>query len=168
MIIKTSFFRKIILPAFLAILLFVVFVFAFIIPEFERSVFAQKKNMLHELTNTAWSILQKNSTDQEQGLVSKEEAMSKAIAEIEALRYGYDKKDYFWITDLTPTMIMHPYVHELTGKSLQDFADPDGKKIFIEALHIAQSTRRRFYQLHNGSIKDDSAHIVPKLSFVKI
>ncbi|PKP49748.1 MAG: hypothetical protein CVT92_14955 [Bacteroidetes bacterium HGW-Bacteroidetes-1] len=34
-------------------------------------------------------------------------------------------------------MVMHPYVHELTGRSLQEFTDPDGKKLFMEAVRIA-------------------------------
>ncbi len=163
---RAGFFRRIVVPAFLAILLFVVSVFLFIIPTFENNAIEQKKTMLHELTNTAWSILQKYHHDELTGVLTSLQAKEKAVAEIEALRYGSDKKDYFWITDLEPVMIMHPYVHELTGKGLQHYADPDGKKIFIEAAAIARTDGEGFIR-YKWQLKDDSARIVPKLSFVK-
>ncbi len=164
--IRASFFQKIVLPAMLAILLFVISVFAFIIPAFERNAVMQKRNMLNELTSTAWSILYKYHSDASKGLISLREAQEQAISEVEALRYGTEKKDYFWITDLTPVMIMHPYVHELTGQSLQDYADPDGKRLFIEALKIAEESGEGFIN-YKWQFMDDSTRIVPKLSFVK-
>jgi len=160
------FFQKIILPALLAILLFILSVFFIIIPAFERNALEQKRLMLHELTNTAWSILLKYHNDEASGLLTADIARQKAIEEIEVLRYGPEKKDYFWITDLTPKMVMHPYVHELTGKSLHDYADPDGKKIFIIAAEIAQKSNEGFI-VYKWQFMDDSTHIVPKLSFVK-
>ncbi len=165
-IIQASFFQKIVLPSVLAILLFVVSVFAFVIPAFENNAIRQKKMMLHELTNTVWSVLDKYNHDATSGLLTLDEAKEKARNEIEVLRYGTDKKDYFWITDMTPSMVMHPYVHELTGKSLQEFADPDGKKLFMEAVRIAEESGEGFIS-YKWQLKDDAAHIVPKLSFVK-
>lgn len=165
-LIKARFFQRIVLPAMLAIFMFVISVFAFVIPAFERNAISQKKNMLLELTNTVWSILNKYHTDEAKKLLTLEEAQKKAVSEIEALRYGPDKKDYFWITDLEPVMIMHPYVHELTGKSLQDFTDPDGVKIFMEALEIAENQGEGFMR-YKWQFKDDPEHIDPKLSFVK-
>ncbi|MBN2613128.1 MAG: cache domain-containing protein [Bacteroidales bacterium] len=165
-LIKTRFFQRIVLPAMLAILMFVISVFAFIIPAFERNAVSQKKNMLLELTNTGWSILDKYHHDEKSGLLTLEEAQKKAIVEIEALRYGPDKKDYFWITDLTPVMIMHPYVQDLTGKNLKNFTDPDGTRIFMEALDIVEKQGEGFMR-YKWQFKDDPEHIDPKLSFVK-
>ena len=164
---RAGFFRRIVVPALLAIIMFVVTVFAFVIPAFKKSAMQQKQSMLLELTNTAWSILQKYHKDQSAGLLPIEEARQKAIAEIEALRYGGDKKDYFWITDMEPAMIMHPYVHDLTGQSLSEFADPDGKKLFIEARELAKTKGEGFIS-YKWQFKDDSTNIVPKLSFVKL
>ncbi|MBK6345785.1 MAG: cache domain-containing protein [Bacteroidales bacterium] len=140
--------------------------FFIIIPAFERNALEQKRLMLHELTNTAWSILEKHHNDESKGLVSAEAARQNAMEEIKVLRYGSGKKDYFWITDLTPRMVMHPYVHELTGKSLHDYADPDGKKIFILAAEIARKSGEG-YIIYKWQFMDDSTRIVPKLSFIK-
>nr|HPR33588.1 cache domain-containing protein [Prolixibacteraceae bacterium] len=165
-LLKAGFFQKIFLPAMLAILLFVISSFVFIIPAFEKNAITQKKNMLLELTNTAWSILQKYQTVEASGLLTRQEAQEKAIDEIKSLRYGPDQKDYFWITDLTPIMVMHPYVQELNGKSLRNFSDPDGIKVFMEALNIVENNGEGFMQ-YKWQFKDDPEHIDPKLSFVK-
>lgn len=165
-IIRAGFVRRIVLPAMLAIVLFLISVFVFVIPAFENSAVEQKKKMLHELTNTAWSILDKYSSDASAGILALADAQVQAVAEIEALRYGAEDKDYFWITDLTPVMIMHPYVQELTGQSLQDFEDPDGKKLFIEAADIARTAGEGFIS-YKWQLRDDTTRIVPKLSFVK-
>lgn len=163
---SSGFFRKIVMPAVLALTLFVLSMFLFILPAFESNAIEQKKTMLHELTNTAWSILYKYNNDYLKGILSAEDARQFAIEEVRALRYGLDKKDYFWITDLEPTMIMHPYVDELTGKKLDDYVDPDGKQLFIEAARIARTEGEGFIR-YKWQFKDDSAHIMPKLSFVK-
>lgn len=165
-LIKASFFRRIVAPAMLAILLFLATVFAFVIPAFERNAIDQKKRMLLELTNTAWSILNNYQNEVEAGLLDSAMARTKAIAEVEALRYGPDKKDYFWIIDQQPVMVMHPYVHELMGKSLHDYSDPDGAKPFIEATRIASETGEGFIR-YKWQFMDDSTRIVPKISYVK-
>lgn len=166
-IIRAGFFRKILLPAMLAIFLFVISLFAYVVPTFERNAMEQKKKMLRELTSIAWSILDKYNRDFEKGHLEIDEAQAAAIEEIEALRYGTEEKDYFWITDLAPKMIMHPYVHELMGQSLSNFTDPDGVKLFSEAVNIAKREGEGFIN-YKWQLRDDTAQIAPKLSFVKL
>ena len=54
------------------------------------------------------------------------EAQTEAAAVIEQLRWGDENLDYFWITDMHPTMIMHPYLPELNGQDLTTFEDQAG------------------------------------------
>ncbi len=58
--------------------------------------------------------------------------MNQASNVVRELRYGDEGKDYFWITDRRPVMIMHPYRPDLDGKDLSNFEDPHGKKLFVE------------------------------------
>jgi cation transport regulator ChaB len=58
-----------------------------------------KREMIKELTNSAWSILSKYESDERNGLITREEAQKIAASRIEFLRYGEESKDYFWITD---------------------------------------------------------------------
>ena len=95
------------------------------------------------------------------------DAQQKAIAEIKQIRYGEEMKDYFWITDMQPNMIMHPYRSDLDGKSLNDFKDPHGKRLFVEFVNVVKKDEQGYVD-YMWQWKDDSLRIVPKLSYVKL
>ena len=125
-----------------------------------------KREMIKELTNSAWSNLSKYENDERAGLLTREEAQNTAIARIQYLRYGEEYKDYFWITDMAPKMIMHPYRTDLNGKDLSDFTDPLGKKLFVEFVETVKRSEQGYVD-YMWQWKDDSSLIVPKLSYVK-
>jgi len=161
-----SFFFRIILPTLLTIILFISTISLIIIPRFEESIMNGKRDMIAELTNSAYSILVNFETQVEDSLLSKEEAQYKAIEVIKKLRYGHENKDYFWITDEYPNMVMHPYRSDLNGKDLSDYQDQSGKKPFVEFVKIAKEQKEGYFE-YLWQWKDDSLHVVPKLSFVK-
>lgn len=161
------FYIKIILPSIISILLFILTIFLIIIPQYQQSIMNGKREMIKELTNSAWSILSKYESDEKNGLITREEAQIIAASRIEFLRYGEESKDYFWITDLRPYMIMHPYRTDLNGKDLSDFSDPHGKKLFMECVETVKESEHGYVD-YMWQWKDDSLHIVPKLSYVKI
>jgi len=126
-----------------------------------------KREMIKELTNSAWSILAEYEADEKEGILSRKEAQMTAMSKIQHLRYGEENKDYFWITDMTPTMIMHPYRRDLDGKDLSNFTDPHGKRLFVEFVETVKRSEQGYVD-YMWQWKDDSLHIVPKLSYVKI
>ncbi|MCI0472484.1 MAG: DUF294 nucleotidyltransferase-like domain-containing protein [Ignavibacteria bacterium] len=126
-----------------------------------------KREMIKELTNSAWSILSEYESEHRNGLLTLEEAQKNAVARIQYLRYGEEDKDYFWITDMKPSMIMHPYRTDLNGKDLTDFSDPHGKKMFVEFVNTVKASEQGYVD-YMWQWKDDSLHIVPKLSYVKV
>ncbi len=158
---------KIILPTIFTILLFILTIFLIIIPRFKENIMSGKREMIKELTNSAWSILAKYENDERKGLLGREEAQQTAIARIQYLRYGEESKDYFWITDMTPKMIMHPYRLDLNGQDLGNFTDPHGKKLFVEFVETVKISGSGYVD-YMWQWKDDSLHIVPKLSYVKL
>ncbi len=64
------------------------------------------------------------------------------------------------------TMIMHPYVPELNGTDLTDYEDSHSKKMFVEFVREVEDDGHGFVE-YMWQWKDDSAHVVPKLSYVK-
>ncbi len=126
----------------------------------------QKKQMIKELTQSAWSILESFEERVTSGYLNKEEAQKEAIELIKMLRYGEESKDYFWVTDLTPRMIAHPYRPDLNGSELNDYTDPNGKKLFVESAALVKSEGEGFVDYY-WQWKDDASRIVPKVSFVK-
>ena len=161
------FYLKILLPSILSILLFILAIFLIIIPHFQQNIMDGKREMIKELTNSAWSILSKYENDERNGLLTRQEAQKTAVSRIQYLRYGAENKDYFWITDMHPKMIIHPYRLDLNGKDLTNFKDPLGKRLFVELVTTVQKSEHGYVD-YMWQWKDDSLHIVPKLSYVRI
>ena len=90
-----KFFISIILPSILAIVLFIVSIFLIIIPVFENALMDKKKEMISELTNTAWSLIEEYQQEYEDSIYTLSEAKEQAASKVELMRYGDDAKDYF-------------------------------------------------------------------------
>ncbi|MBX3009595.1 MAG: cache domain-containing protein [Melioribacteraceae bacterium] len=160
-------YTKILLPTFLTIALFITAIFFVIIPQFENIVIDRKREMIRELTNSAHSMISKWHKLQSEGKISEQEAKSSAINIIRSLRYGSEQKDYFWVTDLLPKMVVHPYRPELDGTNLNNFEDSHGKKLFVEMVEVVKKSSEGYVD-YTWQWKDDSLKIVPKLSYVKL
>jgi len=63
------------------------------------------------------------------GEMKHEQAQSYAKQAIAAMRY--DKDEYFWINDMTPTVVMHPIKPELNGQDVSALKDANGYPLFI-------------------------------------
>lgn len=159
------FFISIVLPSILAIALYVVSIFAVILPSFESNIMDMKKEMLSELTSTVRSLLDEYEQEVQGNHLPEDSARNLAAGRIEKIRYGDEYKDYFWIIDETPVMIMHPYRPDLIGLPLHDYQDPTGKRLFVEAVRQVNKEGSGFID-YMWQWKDDSARIVPKLSYV--
>jgi methyl-accepting chemotaxis protein len=90
------------------------------------------------------------------------EAQERAIAAIKSLRY--EDKEYFWINDMHPTMIMHPTKPELDGQDLTDNKDPDGKRLFVEFANVVKRDGAGYVSYMWP--KPGSDQPVPKISYV--
>ena len=166
---RWRFLIRIIFPVVLVILMFIVAFYAIIIPGYEKSIMERKAEMIRELTNSAFSVLTRYHQEEMTGQTTETEARMNAIAGIEQLRYGPEAKDYFWITDLYPYMVMHPYRPELNGQDLTGFRDPNGKKMFVEfSRAVQQSPAGDGFVEYMWQWKDDTTRIVPKLSYVRL
>lgn len=161
-----KFFLSIVFPSILAIILFVLSIFVVILPSFERSIMEKKKEGISELTNIVTSLIEEYNQEYISNKISKAEAQRIALSKIEQIRYGGENKDYFWIIDEYPVMIMHPYRHELINTDLTDYTDANGKKLFVEATKMVKKNGHGFVD-YMWQWKDDSTLIVPKLSYVK-
>jgi PAS domain S-box-containing protein len=163
---KRAYVLRIFLPTLFAMALFLSAFWGFILPSFEQTLLDRKREMIRELTNSAWSILASYNRDAEAGLITKEQAQRQAIERIEALRYGDEGLDYFWIQDMEPRMIMHPYRVDLNGQPLNNFTDPRGVKIFVEFASLVQRDGEGYID-YVWQWKDDPERLEPKESYVK-
>lgn len=156
----------IILPAVLALATLIGSTYLFIIPIFKETFLDNKREMIQELVNVSWSIIVLYEKEEQTGRLSREEAQRRAIDEIEHLRYGSEFRDYFWISDMQPQLVVHPYSKDLIGGDLSNYEDAGGKKIFMEFIEAVSETDSGYveYIWHR---KYDKEMIVPKLAYVK-
>lgn len=157
---------RVFIPSMMVTALVYMVVFAVILPAIHSALLDKKKEMIRELTNSVAHILDDSERLEKSGEVSRQEAQRMAIREIRTIRYGKEAKDYFWINDMKPVMIMHPYRTDLEGENVADFADPTGKHLFREFVETV-STKGAGYVLYQWQWKDDPSKIAPKLSYVK-
>ncbi|HSV87382.1 MAG TPA: DUF294 nucleotidyltransferase-like domain-containing protein [Bacteroidales bacterium] len=161
-----KFFIGILLPSLVAILLFLIAVYLLALPKYRESLMDKKRETIRELTNTAWSIIQKQYTRINIDF-TKGEAQAEAARIISELRYGPQMKDYFWINDTTPIMIAHPYRPMLVGINLSSYRDLMGRNLFIDIVSEVSDDGTGYVEYY-WQWKDDTLTIAPKLSYVKL
>ncbi len=159
-------FLNVIVPSLLAVALFVTAFFFVILPTFNNAIMERKKEMLRELIHTEYNILAFLEQQERSGQLTREEAQARAKEEVRKQHYGADSKDYFWINDMSPTMVMHPYRPELEGHDLTDYADPEGKHLFVDMVAIVREQGAGFVS-YMWQRRDDPTRIEPKLSYVR-
>lgn len=164
---RKLFLVKIDLPALSAVVLFAGMIFLYLIPGFEKVMMDRKRNLIHEMTASAYSLLEHYHSLEKGGTLEGPEAQEQARAAINSIRYGSNLKDYFWITDRNPVMISHPYRPDLNGQDLTDFHDSRGKAIFVEFVQAVAEDGESYVE-YMWQWNDDSTRIVPKLSYVRL
>lgn len=150
----------------LAVSLFILSIYVIILPHFEKTILNGKKEMISELTHSVCSLIEEYQQEAATKQISLDSAKTLALERVGKMRYGDEFKDYFWIIDMHPNMIMHPYRPELVGSDLNDYKDPNGKLVFVESVKTVKDQGEGFID-YMWQWKDDSTRIVPKLSYVK-
>jgi PAS domain S-box-containing protein len=161
-----SFGMRIVIPVLLATGLFVTVLFAVLLPAVERALLDRKRELIRELTRSACSILADYERQAQAGAFPQAEAQERARQQVKALRYGREDKDYFWIQDLTPRMIMHPYRPELDGSDLSGYRDPRGNPIFVEFADCVRREKQG-YVSYVWQWQDDATRQSSKESYVQ-
>ncbi|MBI9105701.1 MAG: cache domain-containing protein [Spirochaetales bacterium] len=160
---------RIIVPAAISLILFVISVFIFILPLFHDSLMSEKEDGLKEISSVAVSILDYYSSLEEDGALSRQSAQDSAVKEIQKLRYGPLNDNYFWITDMQPVMIMHPWRPDLVGLDLTEYRDNmnrSGKNLFIESVELVRRQGGGFLK-YLWQLDEEGSRVVPKLSYVQ-
>lgn len=124
----------------------------------------EKRTATMHLVETAYSVLTYFNEQTAKNLLTAEAAQKEALATIKNLRYEGD--NYFWINDLSPTMIMHPFKPELDGQDLSGIEDSDGKQLFVEFARVGKTEGEGYVDY--AWPKPGSDKPQPKISYVKL
>jgi len=163
---KQKDFLRAVTPPLLSILLFGLAIWFFFLPSFKTHILNDRRDMLSQMTQICWDIMDDLETQVKNHQLTRKEAQARAIREIKAIRYGPGLKDYFWINDMSGLMIMHPYRKNLVGQNIINMVDQNGKYFMREFLRVVKTSGQGFVD-YLWQWQDDPARIVPKLSHVR-
>lgn len=127
------------------------------------ALLTSKQERLTHLVETAHSVMEMHHQKQRSGALTKEQAQKESLKIIKKLRY--DGENYFWINDMRPYMVMHPFKSQLDGKDLKNNADPNGKHLFVEFVKVVEKDGAGFVDYYWPKPGKDEP--VPKISYVK-
>ncbi len=109
----------------------------YILPHVERSLFEGRVNATKQVVDIAYNLMKEYDERIQRGEFTEQEGKKRFIDRVNKMRYN--ENDYFWVNDLTPTMIMHPIKKELNGKNLGNDRDPNGKYLFNEMVEVCKT-----------------------------
>ncbi|MDW6002141.1 methyl-accepting chemotaxis protein [Vibrio mangrovi] len=138
--------------------------FTRILMEYKHDLMEDKQLKIQHLIESTHSLFSYYHQLETEGVLTRDEAQQQAKQAVKVLRYG--KNDYFWINDLSPTMIMHPFKPQLDGKNLSGVKDPTGKALFMEMVQVAKTQGGGV--VHYMWPKPGSETDVAKISYVKL
>lgn len=131
---------------------------------FEKEFYLEKKNFLKAEVQTLFTGIRYIIKTGKQSGLSDEEIRERIKKWVENLRYGSQKKGYFWINDMHHRMVMHPIKPSLNGKDLSGLKDKKGKHFFVEFVRVCKEKGEGFVEYYWP--KPGSDVPVPKLSYV--
>lgn len=108
--------------AFLALMFYV-------LPLYEDKLQLQRKQYIAELVDMAVGVVENCHRQEQNGQLTTSEAQQSALATLKVMSRD---NGYFWIHDMQLKMVMHPYETSLDNQNLANYADPNGKKLFVE------------------------------------
>jgi methyl-accepting chemotaxis protein len=110
--------------------------------DLRQSLLQEREVKTRHVVETAHGVVEHYYQLAKAGKMTEDQAKTAAVQAVKALRY--EKEEYFWINDLRPYMVMHPFKPELDGKDLSEFADPNGKKLFVEFAETVKAKQAGF------------------------
>lgn len=155
---------KIVTIAGVSIILMLMLVLIYFLPKVEANIMAERKRSIRQLVEVAYAELTIYDSKVKSGEMTQEEAQKRAATAVKGLRYN--GKDYFWINDTFPRMVMHPTKPELDGKDLSGNKDPQGKFLFKEFVKVCEATGEGFVDYMWP--KPGQENPVEKISYVKL
>jgi methyl-accepting chemotaxis protein len=165
-------FHKVLLLGVIIIAAFTVLLSVYIYPVFKNNMFAAKEAQTKNLTDSAYTSIEHFVELQKNGQMTLEEAQAAALDVVRFMRY--DNGNYFWINDLEPKMIMHPNFSSADKPEwyedggLSEYADPTGKKLFVEMVKIANEQGEGRVDYEWPKTSGENVKPSPKISYVKL
>ncbi len=135
-----------------------------IFSQLQVNLYEGRRQAVQHAVESAWGVVAHYAAQARAGTLSLEEAQNLAREAVRASRYQGD--NYFWISDTSAKVIMHPFKKEWEGQDKSDFADPNGVRVFVELGKVASAKGEGFVDY--SWPKPGQNQPLPKVSYTKL
>ncbi len=156
----------IIIPLLIIILLFSLTIFIIIMPYIRKSFVAKETENIKLLVESQIQILDTMNKSVKNGTISLHHAKAEALSILEDQRYGEKKDFYFWIIDMQPVLLMHPFQKDLEHTYVGNYTDAKGNRLFQEMVDIAKTSGEGYLE-YLWEVPYSGGDVLAKKSFVK-
>ncbi|SMP67941.1 cache domain-containing protein [Anoxynatronum buryatiense] len=153
-------------PIVIPLILFILFNTFYSAPLLKRSMISEKESQIEDLTNLGISILSHFHSMEMDGKLTRSQAQGQATSLIRDLRFGPEGKDYYWINDKTPTLVVHPFRPDLERVDLEGEATGEFLDLFENFVTIAESRQEGFTR-YQWQYYDEADRMESKISYIK-
>ncbi len=122
-------------------------------------------SIIKSAVNQAYAVIEVSYQNEYLGDTQARQEYAKKI--IEKMRFGEDGKGYFWINDLYPRLVMHPFKPKDSGKDMSNY-DLNGKKVYKEFVKAAKDGGAGYVEYETKKYSSGEEHLKKKLSYVKL
>ncbi|MBP6671669.1 MAG: methyl-accepting chemotaxis protein [Bacteroidetes bacterium] len=155
---------KFVTVSLLSALPIVALIIFYVLPTISDSRYDEREAGIRQVVDIAFNLMKEYDERIQKGEFSEAEGKKRYLDRINKMRYNKD--DYFWVNDLHPRMVFHPFKKELNGKDLTMNKDPNGKQLFVEMVKVCNQSGEGFvaYEWPKPGFEKP----VPKMSFVRL
>ena len=122
----------------------------------------ERETAIKHVVESGYGVVADYAARVERNELSADEAKKQAMARLSVMRFG--DNGYFVITDSHPTVLMHPILADLRNKDVTQYADVNGKLLFVEMVKVAQADGGGFVQYVGRTASGPPAS---KITYVK-
>ncbi|MCE1189939.1 MAG: PAS domain S-box protein [Ignavibacteria bacterium] len=150
-IIKNASIRVKLAILIIAAFLPIVFIISlYVLPAIREKFYENKNIATKNIVEPIFNELEYFNDLVHKGKLLPQDAKKMAISLIASQRY--DRENYFFIFDTTYTLLVHPLRPENIGKSMKDFPDAKGKRLYQELVQNVKNGEgfAEYYQIKPG------------------
>ncbi|MGY1709010.1 methyl-accepting chemotaxis protein [Geodermatophilus sp. SYSU D00758] len=127
-----------------------------------QTIEQEQRQTAQAAVQTALGVVASYGAREQAGELTRAAAQQAATAALRELRYSGE--EYFWVNDMTPTMVMHPIKPEMDGTDLSRTEDPTGARLFVEMVDVVEREGSGFVSYLWPKPGEEDPQ--PKVSFV--
>lgn len=153
---------KFVLVVLIPIGLFLLVSIFYLQPRIVQNVYNVQKLQSQDLIDVGWSVLHHFHELEQTTEMTREQAQTQAKMVLQSINYGEAGRNYYWINDYDPNLLLHPLLTELARGDI----DYDLTTLMQQFVALVSAEESGFVS-YQWPTFEDSTIVQPKMSYVR-